>query len=953
MSAAESPPPQTIPTRAPRRQHRSRIAWSAGLVGLAVIGSAAAFGWQLWQQTPDVGAIATRANAQPSRIVSSDGVLLDRIGVSQTQPVALGEVSPSIVQALLATEDRRFHDHGAIDLRRMVAAIGRTLQGDVQGASTLTQQLARNLFPKQIGNDRSILRKLREIMVAIKIERAYTKEQILTLYLNQVPYLYDVVGIEMAARTYFSKPASEIEPHEAALLVAMLKGPNYFDPERRPERARDRRNLVLSLMEREGYLDAAAYRSARERPLDVRLTRHDTAVPLAPHYLRSVRTQVAEWAEQHGLDPRRDGLTIQVGLDSRLQRLAEQAVERQGELLQSVAASEWSRAALRVGPPAPGSKVNAFEHFWRSNEGLRNEVGRQTAAYRKAREEGADDASALKTVAQDEEFVRLRAAKTRLEAGLVAIDPRSGQVRAWVGSRDWRQDRFDHVAQARRQPGSTFKPFVYGAALVAGIPQNQVYYDSPVTLTTADGQVWTPGDVGGSSGQPMLMRTGLARSRNTITAQVMQQVGPHQVARFARSMGIEQSPLDPVLSLALGTSPVTLLEMAGAYGTLAALGTRRDPLLIDRIEDRDGRLLVQFDSQPRRVLEAEHATLMVDILREAVDSGTGTALRTRFDLKGDIAGKTGTTQRNSDGWFLSLQPGLVVGAWVGFNDQRVTMRSNQWGQGGHSALLLVGDLLRQGAQDQLIDMEARFPTVPRPAPPMRWVPEPAEVDEVPWESVASTDEPSDEPMLPVRSARFRFDAPDRPMPVAAAAQPPAQRSVDETPAGGVRQAVQVIGAEPGAAARIPLPAPAPAPVAVVAPMERVAMPAALPTVAEVVRPAPEPAEAPPPAAPVEPLVRPQPAAAAIVSAVRPAGQPVGQPVGRPIGRPVGEPIGRSPSPPVPVFAPPAATVPPAGEPVGRPYIPGPLPIQVHASRIGGAERGDVLHIEAAPVDIIR
>ena len=691
---------------------------------------------------------------------------------------------------------------------------------------------------------------------------------------------------------------------------------------------------------------------------------------MAPHYLRLVRSQVAEWAEARGIDPKRDGLTIHVALDTRLQKLAEQAVQRQGELLQSVAASEWSRAALRVGPPAKGAEVREFQHFWQLNPALRAEVARQTDAYRKARDTGADDAAALRAAERDPELPRLFAAKTRLEAGLVGLDPRNGHVLAWVGSRDWQQDRFDHVAQARRQPGSTFKPFVYGAALAAGIPQNQIYVDAPVTLTTADGKVWTPGDVGGSSGQPMLMRTGLSRSRNTITAQVMQQVGPHAVARYAQMLGIDQSPLDPVLSLALGTSPVTLLEMTGAYGTLASLGIRREPVLIERIDDRDGRLLGNFGSQPRRVLETDQAALMVDILREAVDSGTGTALRTRFGLKGDIAGKTGTTQRNSDGWFLSLQPELVVGAWVGFNDQRVTMRSNQWGQGGHSALLLVGDFLRQSAEDELIDMQARFPTVPRPAPPVQWTRDPAESEELPWDSVASAEGyAAEEPTLPVRSSRYRFESADLP-PAAVASLPepaPQRRALPfDPPPAGVQRAVQAEPAQP----RVFVPAvvaegqsmPPAAPVLQAAVPAIAPVAVAPPIAIERSAPAPERIEpAPPRALPqIERAAFAQPVPLAAVESAPvgvPSGQPSGQPVGRPYGQPVGQPYDRTQPQPLgrPFVRPPVFDAPPpAGEPVGTPYVPGGrAPIHVQSRRESFPGRGEVLHVDAAPVEILR
>ncbi|WP_418317621.1 penicillin-binding protein 1A [Piscinibacter sakaiensis] len=905
MPATDFPPPSNPQPPAGKRQRDPWIGRAFATVGLVMLTGTAALGTWLWFETPDVRAVETRVTAKPSRIVSSDGVVLDSIGANQHRPVALDKVSPAIVHALLATEDRRFHEHGAVDLRRMVAAVGYSLQGDVQGASTLTQQLARNLFPERVGNDRTVLRKLREIVVAMKIERAYSKEQILTMYLNQVPYLYDVVGVEMAARTYFSKPASEIEPHEAALLVAMLKGPNYYDPGRQPERARERRNLVLRLMAREGFLDQASHDEARARPLDVRLSRHDTSPPLAPHFVRLVKKQVVDWAAARGLDPKRDGLTIHVGLDSRLQKLAEQAVERQGELLQSVAASEWSNATLRAGPPAKGTKVREFAYFWQTNPALRAEVARQTAAYREAREGGADDSAALRAAERDPELPKLLAAKTRLEAGFIALDPRSGRVLTWVGSRDWQHDRFDHVAQARRQPGSTFKPFVYGAALAAGIPQYRIFVDAPVTLMTADGQAWRPGDVGGSSGQPMLMRTGLSRSRNTITAQVMQQVGPQAVARFAKQLGVEQSPLDPVLSLALGTSPVTLLEMAGAYGSFASLGIRRDPVLIERIDDSEGRMLASFGSSPRRVLEPDQAALLVDILREAVESGTGTQLRSRFGLQADIAGKTGTTQRNSDGWFLSLQPELVVGAWVGFNDQRVTMRSNRWGQGGHSALLLVGDFLREGAKDKLIDMEARFPTVQRPAPPVIWTQDPVEQEGLTWDSVASADGSSDgPPSLPVRSERFRFDEPSPSVAVAAMPEPPPPIRPRPAPVAAPQVVIEPVVAPP-----VPIPVEPATPRVVAQPVERVTPPPPTPL------PVPRPIEVPAPPVWTQPVERPpQPVAVVDRPSAVPVGRSIGQPVGQPVERPVPAPLGR------PIIAPPSADVlPPTGVPIGTPY----------------------------------
>jgi penicillin-binding protein 1A len=311
---------------------------------------------------------------------------------------------------------------------------------------------------------------------------------------------------------------------------------------------------------------------------------------------------------------------------------------------------------------------------------------------------------------------KLKGAKSRLEAGFVAMDPASGEIRAWVGSRDFDADQYDHVAQAERQPGSTFKPFVYGAALEEGRRPDTVYYDKPVEFKLDDGTVWRPTDMEGSTGEPMTLRQGLAMSKNTITAQVMRDVGVPTVVNLARAAGVNQSKLSAVPSLALGTSSVTLLEMASAYSTIARLGEYRPPVFVKRITDRSGKVLAEFGSPPqRRAMSADSAATLVDMMRDVVGMGTGWEIRGRFGITADVAGKTGTTQNNTDGWFMLMHPDLVAGAWVGFNDARVTMRSSYWGQGGHNAVLLVGDFFRAALKDRLIDSKAQFPRLSRPA----------------------------------------------------------------------------------------------------------------------------------------------------------------------------------------------------------------------------------------------
>jgi penicillin-binding protein 1A len=320
----------------------------------------------------------------------------------------------------------------------------------------------------------------------------------------------------------------------------------------------------------------------------------------------------------------------------------------------------------------------------------------------------------------DRDFLgKLKASKARLEAGFVAMDPNTGDIKAWVGSRDFQREQYDHVAQAARQPGSTFKPIVYGAALERGITPDHPYLDAVMDIKAADGSVWRPTDMSGTSGRQMTLRDGLVYSKNTITAQVMQDVGLAPIAKLARDMGIRQSKLSAVPSLALGTSPVTLLEMVSAYSTIAAQGEYRQPVFVRSITDRDGKVLAQFGAAaPQHALSAPSAVTLIDMMRGVVNRGTGTAVRYRFGITADVAGKTGTTQNNADGWFILMHPNLVAGAWVGFNDTRVAMRSNYWGQGGHNAILLVGDFFRSALDSGKLDAKALFPGG-QLAPPVR------------------------------------------------------------------------------------------------------------------------------------------------------------------------------------------------------------------------------------------
>jgi len=609
--------------------------------------------------TPGIGDLRKAKSEAPSQLLATDGTVLAEYKRINRQWVTLDNISPHVVNALIATEDRRFYQHHGLDFRRLGGAVLSTLSGDLQGGSTITQQLARNLYPEEIGRSATLTRKLKEAITAVKIEAVYTKPEILETYLNTVPFLYNAFGIEMAARTYFDKSADQLDVLESATLIGMLKGTSYYNPVQNPERARQRRNLVLEQMVIHGSLDPARVQALSKRPLKLAFERQVEPQGLAPHVAQHLRKWLIDWADRRDYDIQSDGLRVYLTLDAKLQKAANQAVTRQLTHLQQLA------------------------------------DGR-----RKAGEE-----------------------RPLLQAGFLALDPSNGAVRAWVGSRDFAQEQFDHVSQARRQPGSTFKPFVYGAAFMQGFKPSDTFMDQPVAISSPGSVVWTPSDATPPSYQPTSLRNGLVYSKNTITAQLMQKVGPESVGRLAQAMGVRQSKLDLVPSLALGTSPVTLIEMVAAYGTIANGGDYRQPFLLLRVEDRHGKVLEQFEPvvESKPAMPRAQALTLVNVMRGVIDEGTGAAIRYRYGIQADVAGKTGTTQDNTDGWFIMMSRQLVAGARVGFNDNSVTMGS--WGQGARSALPMVGEVFQQAFRNRWLDPDVEF-DIPRPRPEPPQEPQP-------------------------------------------------------------------------------------------------------------------------------------------------------------------------------------------------------------------------------------
>jgi penicillin-binding protein 1A len=653
---------------------------------------------------PSTELIENPEHLESTIVYTSDGVELARYYLGQNRTWVAGEnISPTMHEALVAVEDRRFYDHWGVDLRSWFAVLAGAATGDgLRGASTLSMQLARNLY-EQIGFQRTATRKLREILTAIQIERRYTKAEIIEMYLNTVPWGNNAYGIEAASQTYFAKPASELQVEEAAVLVGMLKGITRYSPVRNPERSRARRNVVLSAMVRAGYITSDRAQELQAEPIRLDFQPYSHTDNLAPHLAEILREELRDWGRDNGYNIYTDGLIVHTSIDSRIQALAQTAVENQGAKLQAVVDVDWSARSRMVSDNEDAYveyvRTRDFEpwaYFWQSQTRLQESFIRESARFRSLRARGVEPADAIAQLRDDEMFMdSLRTAKTRLEVGFVAMNPNNGFVSAWVGGRDYVADQFDHVRLARRQSGSTFKPFVFVAAIDNGYSPYYQLLDSTFVWTQQGSAPWMPRNAGGMSGQYVTLRRTLAASINIPTARLTQEVGPLEVKRYAERLGV-RSPLEPVPSIGLGVADVTLLEMVGAYATMANGGTYYEPRVITRIEDRQGNILADFRPQGREALSPNTAYTLVDMLREAIDNGTGARIRWKFGVRNhDVAGKTGTTQEGADGWFILMHPDMVMGSWVGFNDRRVQFRTSAWGMGSRNALHVVGDFLQR------------------------------------------------------------------------------------------------------------------------------------------------------------------------------------------------------------------------------------------------------------------
>lgn len=628
-----------------------------------------------------------------SLVYSEDGVILHKFFLKNRTFVPLRSIPMSVRNALIATEDVEFYNHWGVDMRRLVLAMGENvLKGRTRwhGASTITQQLAKNLFLTQ---ERTVTRKMKEFVTAIELEKTYTKDEILALYLNTVYFGSGAYGVEAAARTYFAKPASQLTLPESATLIATLKNPTAYNPAKNPAGSIGRRNLILSLMAKEKFITPARAEEAKKAKLVLHYT-PATHHGAAPYFTEYIRQTVKPTSMLGDVNLYRDGLSIQTTLDSRMQKYAEEAASEHLSKLQAT-----------------------FDRYWRWTEPLKNQIIRESARYKEMREEdGLSDAQAMTRLKADTKWLQgLLHDKTRIQVALVAIDPSNGHVKAWVGGNQFASEdykyQFDHVWQARRQPGSTFKPFVYAAAIDKGIPANFQVLDQPLKLKSGD-QVWSPRNSDGSSGGWTTLRSAIARSLNQVTVRLAyEQLNTADIISYARRMGIS-SPIPSNLSIALGTAEVSPLELAGAFSTFANNGVWNQPVSILKVEDKNHHVISEYVPNSRFAIDSTTNFVMVSMLKDVVNKGTGIAVRARYGLEMEAGGKTGTTQSLRDAWFAGFTPQLVAVVWTGFDDERIKFTSMEYGQGARASLPIWAGFMKRCYADSTLGLENRYFHIP-------------------------------------------------------------------------------------------------------------------------------------------------------------------------------------------------------------------------------------------------
>jgi len=699
-----------------------RLFWAVfafGILSLITLFSSAALG--LLGQMPELKQLENPKTNLATQILSSDGVVLGKFYFNDNRtPIAFDALPKNLVNALIATEDERFFSHFGIDLKGTLRALA--YMGKKGGASTISQQLARQLFVGVRSRNKveAVLQKFKEWVLAVQLERRYTKKEIIAMYLNIYDFGYSADGVQSAAKIYFNTTPKALSIEQSATLVGMLKNSSLFNPLRRPERVEKRRNVVLNQMKRNGFISEVELDSLKQIPLEIDYTPDSHREGLATYFRAYLQQFMRKWAKNNpkpdgtNYDIFRDGLRIYTTIDSRLQQIGETAVNAHMANLQE---EFFLQNTPKANPTAPFLDLREGEI-----DTLLQNKARRSERWRKIRASGKDEdaiwASFQKPVEMevfswkgDRDTLMspsdsIRYYKHFLRASMMSMNPLTGHVKAWVGGFNYKHFQYDQVYQGRRQIGSTFKPFLYATAIdqlrlsPCDILPDALFCIEPMKHGNVD--AWCPKNSGDKYGRMRTLKNALANSVNTVSARLMDRVGPRPVINLARKMGIT-SYLPAVPSIALGTPDISLLEMVGAYSTFANKGIYVKPIMISRIEAKNGTVLFEVVPETRDVLSQESAYVTIDLLKGVTEAGSGIRLRHQgadehnyayknvvtgypYQFENPIAGKTGTTQNQSDGWFMGMVPNLVTGVWVGGEDRAVHFKDIAFGQGATMAL---------------------------------------------------------------------------------------------------------------------------------------------------------------------------------------------------------------------------------------------------------------------------
>lgn len=676
----------------------------AGVTALFYMVSIDANGW--FGGLPSLQDLERPDPDQSSQLISADGEILGKYWRKNRIPVSYNELSSELVNTLLVTEDIRFKDHAGIDLKSLLRAIVGVLTGSFNGGgSTLTMQLAENLYRTSSENQGSlytyrkvgqIITKLKEYIIAIKLEQSYTKEEILAMYLNTVEYGSNSYGISVASETFFNKTPSQLNYLESALLVGVINAPTRYSPILNPEKSLSKRTEVLYNVHKYGLLTREMFDSLKVQDFGLSYKVDNQNEGLAQYFRRVIAPYLIGWSKQNGYDLYEDGLKIYTTIDSRLQRYAEEAVKSHMDTLQQIfnkhleGRNPWID---KDGHEIPGFLENSVKRLPKYKSLVR-QYGEDSDSIeielnRKRKVKVFSWKGEIDTLLSTYDSVSYY--KHFLQAGFMAMEPTTGHIKAWVGGIDHKYFKFDHVEQGRRQPGSTIKPIVYTVAIENGYSPCFPVVDAAVTfpLPGEDPPTWTPENANGKfTGEVMTIRQAMARSKNSITAFVMKAVGPQAVVEKAKQLGIN-SPLQAVPSLCLGAGgEVTIKELVAAYSTFVNKGVHTEPFFITRIEDRNGNVVQQFVPQTREAINEETAYVMLHMLKGTTEEQGGTALGLDWSLRyeNEIGAKTGTTQNAADGWFMGVTRNLAAGAWVGGDDPSIHFRYWALGQGAKTAM---------------------------------------------------------------------------------------------------------------------------------------------------------------------------------------------------------------------------------------------------------------------------